>query len=129
MDVNKLMLSRIFDSTERLDAPLFQRPYVWNRDRNWDPLWEAIETLAQKRVVGSPVRPHFLRANRRSNIHLYPDDWKKLPIPDVDAKAQAPIVNLVDQILAARHADPKADIADLEREVDGRVAELYGVAG
>lgn len=52
MDVNKLMLSRIFDTTERLDAPLFQRPYVWNQNRNWDPLWEAIETLAQKRVSG-----------------------------------------------------------------------------
>jgi len=25
----------------------------------------------------------FLRANRRSNINLYPDDWKQLPIPDV----------------------------------------------
>lgn len=60
MDVNKLMLSRIFDSTERLDAPLFQRPYVWNQDRNWDPLWEAIETLAQKRIADNPVRPHFL---------------------------------------------------------------------
>jgi hypothetical protein len=60
MDVNKLMLSRIFDTNERLDAPLFQRPYVWNQNRNWDPLWEAIETLAQKRMLGNPVRPHFL---------------------------------------------------------------------
>ncbi len=60
MDVTKLMLGRIFDTTERLEAPLFQRPYVWNRDRNWDPLWDAIETLAQKRLAGSPVRPHFL---------------------------------------------------------------------
>lgn len=60
MDVNKLMLSRIFDTTERLDAPLFQRPYVWNENRNWDPLWDAIETLAQKRMSGNPVRPHFL---------------------------------------------------------------------
>lgn len=42
MDVTKLMLSRIFDTNERLEAPLFQRPYVWNRDRNWDPLWDAI---------------------------------------------------------------------------------------
>jgi len=78
-------------------------------------------------VMNSSVARDFLRANRRSNIHLYPDDWKKLPIPDVDAKAQAPIVKLVDQILAARKADPKADIAELEREVDRQVAKLYGV--
>jgi hypothetical protein len=79
-------------------------------------------------VMNSSVARDFLRANRRSNIHLYPDDWKKLPIPDVDAKTQTPIVKLVDQILAARRADPKADIAALEREVDGMVARLYGVA-
>ena len=60
MEVTKLMVSRIFDSTERLDAPLFQRPYVWDECRNWEPLWEAIESLANKRVDGSPVRPHFL---------------------------------------------------------------------
>lgn len=61
------------------------------------------------------------------NTDLYPDDWKKLPIPDVDAKAQAPIVKLVDKILAARRADPRADIADLEQQVDALVTKLYGV--
>lgn len=29
-DVNKLTLDKIFDPTVRLEAPLFQRPYVWN---------------------------------------------------------------------------------------------------
>jgi len=60
MDVTKVMLVKIFDSTERLDAPLFQRPYVWNAFRNWQPLWEAIKTLAQKLVNGEVIRPHFL---------------------------------------------------------------------
>ena len=77
-------------------------------------------------VMNSRVARDFLRANRRSNIHLYPDDWKKLPIPDVDAKAQAPIIALVDKILAARRADPAADISALERQVDSLVAQLYG---
>lgn len=77
-------------------------------------------------VMNSAVARDFLRANRRSNIHLYPDDWKKLPIPDVDAAAQDPIVALVDQILAARRAHPQADIAALEKQVDALVAALYG---
>ena len=34
-------------------------------------------------VMNSAAAHDFLRANRRSNIHLYPDDWKQLPIPDV----------------------------------------------
>ena len=78
-------------------------------------------------VMNSTVAREFLRANRRSNIHLYPDDWKKLPIPDVDARAQAPIVRLVDKILATRRADPAADIADLEKQVDAVVTKLYGI--
>ena len=78
--------------------------------------------------MNSSVARDFLRANRRNNVQLYPDDWKKLPIPDVDAKAQAPIVKLVDKILDAKRANAKADIAAWEREVDGMVVKLYGVA-
>jgi adenine-specific DNA-methyltransferase len=61
----------------------------------------------------------------RSNIHLYPDDWKKLPIPDVDSTAQAPLIKLVDRILDVKKADPSADTAALEREIDRIVYELY----
>jgi hypothetical protein len=78
-------------------------------------------------VMNSTVARDFLRANRRSNIHLYPDDWKKLPIPDVPEAKQKPIMEIVDRILAARRADPKADIAELEAKVDAMVTELYGI--
>lgn len=60
MDVNKLTLDKVFDPTVRLEAPLFQRPYVWNQKKNWEPLWEAIQHIADKRVEGTKVRPHFL---------------------------------------------------------------------
>ena len=45
-------------------------------------------------------------ANRRSNIRLYPDDWKNLSIPDVAPQQQQPIVALVEQILTAKRANP-----------------------
>jgi len=79
-------------------------------------------------VMNSSAARDFLRAHRRSNIHLYPDDWKKLPIPDVSPEKQAPIVALVDQILTLRRANPQADIAGLEAENDRKVAALYGLA-
>jgi len=60
MKVDKLTVERVFDRTERLEAPLFQRPYVWVRDKNWEPLWEAIQTIADKQLKGLPARPHFL---------------------------------------------------------------------
>jgi hypothetical protein len=78
-------------------------------------------------VMNATVASDFLRANRRSNIHLYPDDWKKLPIPDVDSTAQAPLIKLVDRILDVKKADPSADTTALEREIDRIVYELYGL--
>ena len=96
------------------------------------PRREELEAASQRfsakflmAVMNSTVARDFLRRNRRSNIHLYPDDWKKLPIPDVPPERQAPLVALVDRILAARRADPVADIAALESELDGMVAALY----
>ncbi|MBI4669692.1 MAG: hypothetical protein HY747_11030 [Elusimicrobia bacterium] len=78
-------------------------------------------------VMNSSAVRDFLRANRRSNLHLYPDDWKKLPIPDVGDKEQAPIIKLVDRILAAKQRDLEADTTEWEREIDRLVHELYGL--
>jgi adenine-specific DNA-methyltransferase len=78
-------------------------------------------------VMNSSAARDFLRANRRSNIHLYPDDWKKLPIPDVPPATQQPIVALVDQILTAKRKNPNADISAREREIDEQVCALYGL--
>jgi hypothetical protein len=78
-------------------------------------------------VMNSGAARDFLRANRRSNIHLYPDDWKKLPIPDVPPAQQQPIVALVDQILAAKRANPNANISALEAALDTQINALYGI--
>lgn len=78
-------------------------------------------------VMNSSFARNFLRANRRSNIHLYPDDWKQLPIPDVPPEKQAPIVALVEQILTAKTADKTADITALEARIDILVSALYGL--
>ena len=79
-------------------------------------------------VMNSSVARDFLRANRRSNIHLYPDDWKKLPIPEVTAEQQAPIIVLVDKILSTLNADHNASVSDLEKEIDRLVSDLYGIS-
>lgn len=78
-------------------------------------------------VMNSAFARDFLRANRRSNVQLYPDDWKKLPIPDVSPEEQKPIIELVDKILSAKRADPQADVSQWEREIDELVYRLYGL--
>ena len=79
-------------------------------------------------VLNSQVAREFLKANRRNNLQLYPDDWKKLPIPDVLLEKQVPIITLVDQILDLKKEDPSADVSALEQNVDAMVTKLYGVA-
>jgi len=78
-------------------------------------------------VMNSSFAREFLRAHRRSNIHLYPDDWKQLPIPEATPAQQRPIIALVDQILAAKSADHNADVSDLEQQIDALVNDLYGM--
>jgi type I restriction-modification system DNA methylase subunit len=80
-------------------------------------------------VMNSSVARDFLIANRRSNIHLYPDDWKKLPIPEAKTEQQKPIIELVDKILTIKYENKTADVSKLEAEIDDRVAHLYGLTG
>ncbi len=78
-------------------------------------------------AMNSAFARNFLRANRRSNIHLYPDDWKQLPIPDVTPEKQAPIVALVENILELRRNHKLSDIPALEAQIDSLVHALYGL--
>ena len=78
-------------------------------------------------VMNSIVASNFLKENRRHNVRLYPDDWKKLPIPNVPPEQQAPIVALVDKILTAKRKDLERKVVRLEKRLDKEVSALYGV--
>ena len=77
-------------------------------------------------VMNSRSALEFLTANRSSNIHLYPDDWKKLPIPNVPKRQQQPVVRLVNKILTALRDNPNADVSHLECQIDEAVSQHYG---
>ena len=58
--------------------------------------------------------------------------WKKvyietIPIPQISAAEQRPFIRLIDRILTAKRADPKADTAALEAEIDQLLYRLYGL--
>ena len=78
-------------------------------------------------VMNSSMARDFLLANRRSNLHIYPDDWAKLPIPDCTEDEQSPVVRIIDAILDAKKRDLGANVGDSEEELDGMVRDLYGV--
>ena len=47
MDVNIVNLQTLFANPVRYEIPLFQRPYVWNHEDQWGPLWEDIQNTAE----------------------------------------------------------------------------------
>jgi hypothetical protein len=54
----------VFNLPQRLVVPLFQRPYVWNEENQWEPLWDDVVRVAE-RLLSHPsdrTRPHFLGA-------------------------------------------------------------------
>lgn len=54
----------VFMQPQRLVVPLFQRPYVWNEESQWEPLWNDVVRVAE-RVLNRPGdkhQPHFLGA-------------------------------------------------------------------
>lgn len=57
----------IFGTHVRYVVPLFQRPYVWNLEDQWQPLWADVANLAERVLEASStsgplVPPHFLGA-------------------------------------------------------------------
>ncbi len=68
MEANPLTPRDLFDGKEHFEIPAFQRPYVWNREDQWEPLWQDIARVAESVVVAlqedsDPEIPHhFLGA-------------------------------------------------------------------
>lgn len=66
MDTKALTPRELFDGTVCYEIPAFQRPYVWNEEDQWQPLWTDIERLADAVLEAGEnaeeLSPHFLGA-------------------------------------------------------------------
>lgn len=62
MQAGSKNLQKIFEQTIRYRIPLFQRPYVWNEEKNWQPLWDDIRLLSDRHLEGRDSRSHFIGA-------------------------------------------------------------------
>lgn len=61
MKPDKESPQKVFFQPARMVVPLFQRPYVWSRDLQWEPLWHDIERLTQL-LARDSTATHFLGA-------------------------------------------------------------------
>ena len=69
METHKTAIFDLFRRERQYRVPLFQRPYVWSEETQWEPLWNDIADRAQAVLEASerrrnvpPVRNHFLGA-------------------------------------------------------------------
>ena len=58
-------------------------------------------------------------------LQAYQENLSQIPIPTT--KNASNIENLVDKILAAKRANPAADVSAMEREIDQHVYKLYNL--
>jgi len=58
-----MSLLAVFEKKMRLEVPLFQRQYIWQKEQQWQPLWEDIERKFYEYIEGRKNAPvHFLGA-------------------------------------------------------------------
>ena len=64
MRPDKHTVQQLFERDVRYIVPLYQRPYVWDEDHQWAPLWDDIIALLQHQESGdqSGLWSHFLGA-------------------------------------------------------------------
>lgn len=63
MKANAAPLLAVFEPKRRLEVPLFQRQYVWSREKHWEPLWEDLKRKFTQCLEGrKDASVHFLGA-------------------------------------------------------------------
>ncbi len=56
-------VTQLFELDVRYVVPLYQRPYVWDEDKQWEPLWDDLLTLLDHQESGNGHHySHFLGA-------------------------------------------------------------------
>ena len=73
MKSETMSVQQMFQDRRQYRVPFFQRPYVWNKEDQWERLWSDISTKAEVRIDGDQPPPHFLGATvlepqRRSGL-------------------------------------------------------------
>ena len=62
MKADTLRPRALFQKPVRYEIPAFQRPYVWNQDKQWEPLWTDVKDVAEDYLDRPKNKPHFMGA-------------------------------------------------------------------
>lgn len=82
-------------------------------------------------VLNSKVVWHFLKSicviRSGGYIEVKPQYFEQIPIPDMEDKIQKQLSELAEKAIQKRSADQRADITEIEAEIDRMVYDLYGL--
>lgn len=102
MDTQVRTPQAIFMQPQRLLVPLFQRPYVWNEELQWEPLWKDLERVANRLLKSphAPQAPHFLGAVVLQQLQTQTSDLQQRTV--IDGQQRLTTLQL---LLDALHAE------------------------
>lgn len=71
MKADTLTLKTLFQKDVRYVIPIFQRPYVWNQDDQWEPLWNDVRNTAERYLDElAQTDGHSALAEERTGTHF-----------------------------------------------------------
>lgn len=70
METNIRTPRELFQKDIRYTIPPFQRPYVWNRDEQWEPLWNDVRNLAEDYLDESETSGNDISALEKTRRHF-----------------------------------------------------------
>ncbi len=127
----RILLRRLMNRKQRLMATYASETFITNKN---------LYSIKQKTTLSLKFILALLNSSLVSKLYVNrvsqstKDDFPQVTISDILAlpfphsipsEKQQQVIDLVDRILAARTADPTADITDLEAEIDRHVYTLY----
>lgn len=127
MEPHKKSLADLFDQQRLHVVPLFQRPYVWSREKQWEPLWQDIADRASAVLEQirsgrrQPLPAHFLGTIVTSQVRTYGREIDKRDVID----GQQRLTTL--QVLLAAFRDVVADANRALHDTLLRLTENSGV--
>lgn len=62
MKADTLNLQQLFSKDVRYEIPQFQRPYVWEQEAQWGPLWDDVLDTAEEYLEDQQAPAHFMGA-------------------------------------------------------------------
>lgn len=99
-------VTQLFGLDVRYVVPLYQRPYVWEQEKQWEPLWDDITTLLDHQESGNGQHySHFLGAVVLDHTTPLPGEVPEFTIID----GQQRLTTL--QIILAAAANVCAELA------------------